>query len=340
MAESEWAALVGGWLQDCVIRPLAAMDAASDARAPSPGVPAAEVTVQERLWELTTSVTTLCAGLGAPTGVLQAAAGLQELVCRLAEAEGPDAVIDWTAELNRLQPGLAPQIRVAPDGPYLLTGVTTLYTHLGEPVPTRPQMSLCRCGESASKPSCDGACARTGFVGDKDPRRVSDQRDAYIGQQATVLDNRGICQHSGHCTDRLATVFHLGEESFVTPSGGRMDEIIRAVRDCPSGALSYAVDTVEARQQVDYAGQREPAIEVSKAVRTGSAAGSGWSKGTAKTFRAMTAPLSSTTHCVAAGTRRTSRSAPACTGTWGSPIRHPTQSGPRRSSSGPVGSRP
>jgi len=264
MAESEWAALVGGWLQDCVIRPLAAMDAASDARAPSPGVPAAEVTVQERLWELTTSVTTLCAGLGAPTGVLQAAAGLQELVCRLAEAEGPDAVIDWTAELKRLQPGLAPQIRVAPDGPYLLTGITTLYTHLGEPVPTRPQMSLCRCGESASKPSCDGACARTGFVGDKDPRRVSDQRDAYIGQQVTVLDNRGICQHSGHCTDRLATVFHLGEEPFVTPSGGRMDEIIRAVRDCPSGALSYAVDTVEARQRVDYAGQREPAIEVSK----------------------------------------------------------------------------
>ena len=42
-----------------------------------------------------------------------------------------------------------------------------------------------------------------------------------------------------------------------------MDEIIRAVRDCPSGALSYALDTVEARAQVDHAGQREPAIEVS-----------------------------------------------------------------------------
>ena len=31
-------------------------------------------------------------------------------------------------------------------------------------------------------------------------------------------------------------------EPFVAPSGGRMDEIIRAVRDCPSGALSYAID--------------------------------------------------------------------------------------------------
>jgi len=85
-----------------------------------------------------------------------------------------------------------------------------------------------------------------------------------VGQQVTILDNRGTCQHSGYCTDRLATVFHLGEEPFVTPSGGRMDEIIRAVRDCPSGALSYAIDGSEARDQVDYHDQRPAAIEVSK----------------------------------------------------------------------------
>ena len=51
----------------------------------------------------------------------------------------------------------------------------------------------------------------------------------------TILDNRGICQHSGFCTDRLATVFRTAQEPFVAPSGGRLDEIIRAVRDCPSG---------------------------------------------------------------------------------------------------------
>ena len=43
-----------------------------------------------------------------------------------------------------------------------------------------------------------------------------------------------------------------------------MDEIIRAVRDCPSGALSYAIDGVEARDEVDYHGRREPMIEVTK----------------------------------------------------------------------------
>ncbi len=30
------------------------------------------------------------------------------------------------------------------------------------------------------------------------------------------------------------------------PSGARMDEIIRAVRDYPSGALSHGIDAVEA----------------------------------------------------------------------------------------------
>ncbi len=43
-----------------------------------------------------------------------------------------------------------------------------------------------------------------------------------------------------------------------------MDEIIRAVRDCPSGALSYAIDGREAREQTDYHNTREPVIEVSK----------------------------------------------------------------------------
>jgi truncated hemoglobin YjbI/uncharacterized Fe-S cluster protein YjdI/CDGSH-type Zn-finger protein len=106
--------------------------------------------------------------------------------------------------------------------------------------------------------------ASTGFTSVKDPRRVADRRDTYPGQQVTILDNRGTCQHAGYCTDRLATVFHLGGEPFVSPSGGRMDEIIRAVRDCPSGALSYAIDGREAREQVDYDNQRDPAIEVTK----------------------------------------------------------------------------
>jgi len=94
--------------------------------------------------------------------------------------------------------------------------------------------------------------------------RASPPGDSYPGQQVTIMDNRGICQHSGFCTDRLPSVFRAGQEPFVAPSGGRMDEIIRAVRDCPSGALSYAIGGHEQREHVDYGNGRESAIEITR----------------------------------------------------------------------------
>ena len=146
------------------------------------------------------------------------------------------------AELGQLQRELPPAVMTAKNGPYLVTNVTVLRTPLGEERPVPPQLALCRCGASALKPFCDGAHATSGFTDGKDPNRVPDQRDSYPGQQVTIFDNRGICQHSGLCSDRLPTAFRTDAEPFVAPSGGRLDELVRAVRDCPSGALSLAFD--------------------------------------------------------------------------------------------------
>jgi uncharacterized Fe-S cluster protein YjdI/CDGSH-type Zn-finger protein/truncated hemoglobin YjbI len=93
---------------------------------------------------------------------------------------------------------------------------------------------------------------------------VPDHRDTYDGEQVTVFDNRGVCQHSGFCTDRLNTVFRTSAEPFVAPSGGRMDEIVRAVRDCPSGALGLAFDGHEQRGLTDWHGRRYQAVEITK----------------------------------------------------------------------------
>jgi truncated hemoglobin YjbI/uncharacterized Fe-S cluster protein YjdI len=149
-----------------------------------------------------------------------------------------------------------------PGGPLLATNVPRVHDWLDVDLPARPQLALCRCGRSASRPLCDGSHADGGFDDRKDPDRVADRRDAYPGLLLTVLDNRGTCAHSAFCTDRLATVFRLGEEPFVAPGGGRLDAIVGAVRGCPSGALGVAIDGQEDRRLADTA--RPPAIEVSK----------------------------------------------------------------------------
>jgi CDGSH-type Zn-finger protein/truncated hemoglobin YjbI len=237
---------------------------AADADLAQRAVDAASVSADEldaQAWLLAETVTERRAREPAETQLIEAAAVLQDLTLTLAPSA--EEASTRLARLRELQGGLEPGIRCAHNGPYLVTNAERLRNWLGDEIPTRPQMALCRCGESALKPHCDGACARVGYSDAKDPNRVPDRRDTYEGVQLTVFDNRGICQHSGLCSDRLNTVFHT-EGVFVTPSGGRMDEIIRAVRDCPSGALSFAVDGVEVREHVDWDGSREPAIEVTK----------------------------------------------------------------------------
>ncbi|MFX6755207.1 (4Fe-4S)-binding protein, partial [Acinetobacter baumannii] len=92
-----------------------------------------------------------------------------------------------------------------------------------------------------TKPFCDDSHVARGFTDGRDPRRVPDKLDVHAGQQAYVFDNRGTCAHSGFCTDRLNSVFHLGEEPFIAPSGARLDDLINAVRRCPSGALGIGI---------------------------------------------------------------------------------------------------
>jgi CDGSH-type Zn-finger protein len=185
-------------------------------------------------------------------------AALQDVACAAAPAAGR------AAQLRDLQAALPASIQAMHNGPYLVTNVPAIVTHLGQPLPAPPQVALCRCGNSARKPFCDGSHA-DGFTDAKDPDRVPDRRDAYHGEQVTIFDNRGICQHSGLCTDRLSTVFRTSQEPFVAPSGGRMDEIIRSVRDCPSGALSLAfAGGPEERDLTDGHDRREPAIEITQ----------------------------------------------------------------------------
>jgi CDGSH-type Zn-finger protein/truncated hemoglobin YjbI len=252
-------------LVDSVLRPLAAVLSVPASGLPSQVESSGERDLSARVFDIAKSATALrtrlAAAGGCPPELAEATAALQDLCVRLAPAGEGRTRLD---ELWQLQSGLPATIQAEHNGPYLVTNVPAMVNYLGDASRPAPQLALCRCGASSIKPLCDGSHARTGFTDEKDPKRVPEKRDSYLGEQLTVFDNRGICQHSGLCTDRLATVFRSGAEPFVAPSGGRMDEIIRAVRDCPSGALSFAFDGTEARQPVDWNKTRPPTIEVTK----------------------------------------------------------------------------
>lgn len=64
-----------------------------------------------------------------------------------------------------IEPSLATEIGVVPDGPLWVTGGVPVEVPDGvdQPVETRNRVTLCRCGASSIKPLCDGSHADTGF---------------------------------------------------------------------------------------------------------------------------------------------------------------------------------
>jgi len=132
------------------------------------------------------------------------------------------------------------EVKVGLGAPYMVTGEVRLVDADGGLLPTKsPLTALCRCGQSSNKPYCDGTHVKVGFVGMKESDRQLDVIDEYIGDDITILDNRGVCAHSGGCTDNLSKVFRMTEEPWIHPDSALAEEIIKVVEDCPSGALGY-----------------------------------------------------------------------------------------------------
>jgi CDGSH-type Zn-finger protein len=66
-----------------------------------------------------------------------------------------------------VEPGFGPGIAVTSDGPYFVSGGLAVTRADGQPMDARNRMTLCRCGQSANKPLCDGSHKETGF---RDPQ--------------------------------------------------------------------------------------------------------------------------------------------------------------------------
>ena len=153
------------------------------------------------------------------------------------------------------KPSIAPTV----NGPYLVKNLIDFKNSRGEAIKTASEMYLCRCGGSAHKPFCDGTHVEIGFRSDKTEERVPDRLDDYAGREITIRDNRGVRAHSGYCTDNSPSVFIMRKEPWIEPDAASPEEIVRTIKMCPSGALSYTKGGVLYQDQ-----ERKPAITVSK----------------------------------------------------------------------------
>lgn len=158
-----------------------------------------------------------------------------------------------------------PVITVAEDGPlfFFKTSDELVIEHVvsedGAPYRHRVGIALCRCGQSKDKPFCDGSHGSAGFCSACCADEEMDRRKDYYGERITVHYNRLLCAHSEKCIKGLPAVFKKEGRPWITPDAADPKEVIKAVRRCPSGALSYSIDGVEHR---DPETPREPRITV------------------------------------------------------------------------------
>jgi CDGSH-type Zn-finger protein len=140
------------------------------------------------------------------------------------------------------------QIEVTKDGPYLVSGglplseqwiVTnaegdSLEYREGKKFPAATQYALCRCGQSANKPFCDGSHAKVHFDGTE-----TASHEPYLQQAATIdgptlrlTDQENLCAFARFC-DPQGKIWNL-----VTLDTAEAREIARhEAAHCPAGRL-------------------------------------------------------------------------------------------------------
>lgn len=134
--------------------------------------------------------------------------------------------------------------RVTDHGPYRIIGDVAIHDAEGTLLRTTGDHCLCRCGGSRNKPFCDATHGLKGFGGTEsaDHAPIAGRRDAYVASGGvTVYDDRSRCALFGQCTSRLPAVFRSAGEPVVDSDGASGATIAEVVAGCPCGALAYAL---------------------------------------------------------------------------------------------------
>ena len=147
-----------------------------------------------------------------------------------------------------MRPAPGMKITVTQDGPYLVEGSVPIARQTivanaagssvgwrqGEELDTNATCALCRCGESANKPFCDGSHLRVGFDGTETASRESylAQAAEQVGPSLILTDAQPLCAFARFC-DVAGQVWNLVEQD--GPEAAQLT--IQEAGLCPAGRL-------------------------------------------------------------------------------------------------------
>jgi len=142
-----------------------------------------------------------------------------------------------------------PLIRVSKNGPYLVSGNIPLLEKIikydtkwdscvweeGKTFPCQEIYALCRCGQSHTKPFCDGAHIKINFDGTETANRDPYLKKAVetVGPDLRLSDEKDLCASARFC-HRAGGIWALIPTSH-NPGDRRI--AIEEAADCPSGRL-------------------------------------------------------------------------------------------------------
>lgn len=65
----------------------------------------------------------------------------------------------------------------------------------------------------------------------------------YSNGAITIVWKPAACIHSAICAKGLPAVFNPNERPWIKPEGAATEQLIEQVKQCPSGALSYYLNS-------------------------------------------------------------------------------------------------
>jgi len=65
----------------------------------------------------------------------------------------------------------------------------------------------------------------------------------YTNGEVTIVWQNKLCSHSANCVRGLPQVFNSKENPWIKPENASTQELIEQVKKCPSGALSYILNS-------------------------------------------------------------------------------------------------